>query len=438
MPETVAKRSGKKLSATLLRTAMAPGKYHDGGGLGLYLRVEPNGSRFWIQRITIGPKRREMGLGSPPLVSLSDAREAAAENKRRIRAGVDPLAEKRKARETLTFADAVDRCLAAKLSEFRNDKHRKQWRSTLDTYAAPVLGRRGVHEIEVADVLRVLQPIWGEKTETASRLRGRIEAVLSWATVAGYRTGDNPARWKGNLSEMLPKPAKVAKAGNHPALASRDLARWWQDLTERSGMAAKALQFLAMTVARSGETRGMTWDEVDLGTRDKTDKTDKTPGATRAIWTIPAERMKAGREHRVPLTAEAVVLLQELPRMGGSSYVFFAPKGGMLSDMTISAVMRRMHETAVKADGAGYLDPRSKRPAVPHGLRSTFRDWAAEQGLERDMAEMALAHTVGSEVERAYRRTDMLERRRAMLESWGRFLRGEANPEIVRLAAHRL
>lgn len=273
MPETAAKRSGKKLSATLVRTAMTPGKYHDGGGLGLYLRLEPNGARFWVQRITIGGKRRELGLGSPPLVSLADAREAAAENKRRIRAGVDPLAEKRKARETLTFADAVDRCLAAKLSEFRNDKHRKQWHSTLDTYAAPVLGRRGVQEIEVADVLCVLQPIWAEKTEIASRLRRRMEAVFSWATGAGFRTGENPARWKGNLSEMLPKPTRVAKAGDHPSLASHDVARWWQDLTERGGMAAKVLQFVAMTVARSGKVRGMAWDEVDLGTRDKTDRT---------------------------------------------------------------------------------------------------------------------------------------------------------------------
>ena len=260
------------------------------------------------------------------------------------------------------------------------------------------------------DVLRVLQPIWSDKTETASRLRGRIEAVLSWATVAGHRVGDNPARWGGNLSELLAKPGKVAKTTNHAALSLADAPRWWADLAKREGMAARALQFLAMTVARSGEVRGMTWAEVDL---------------EKALWIVPAARMKAGREHRVPLTREAVELLRTLPQMEASPYVFFAPRGGMLSDMTLSAVMRRMQEAEEKAGRTGYLDPRSGRPAVPHGLRSTFRDWAAEQGIERDMAEMALAHTVGSEVERAYRRTDMLERRRAMLSAWGDFLRGD-------------
>ena len=203
----------------------------------------------------------------------------------------------------------------------------------------------------------------------------------------GIAAGDNPARWGGNLSELLAKPGKVAKATNHAALSLADAPRWWADLAKREGMAARALQFLAMTAARSGEVRGMTWAEVDL---------DK------ALWIVPAARMKAGREHRVPLTREAVELLRALPRMEGSPYVFFAPRGGMLSDMTLSAVMRRMQEAEEKAGRPGYLDPRSGRAAVPHGLRSTFRDWAAEQGIERDMAEMALAHSVGSEVERSY------------------------------------
>ena len=404
------RRAEKVLTAALVRSVQEPGKYHDGGGLGLFLRVDPNGARFWVQRVTIRGKRRELGLGSPPLVPLAEAREKATANKRLARDGGDPLAEKRKARDVLTFGQAVDRYLEHKLSEFRNDKHRKQWRSTLDTYAAPVLGARPVAEIETRDVLRVLQPIWSDKTETASRLRGRIEAVLSWATVAGHRAGDNPARWGGNLSELLAKPGKVAKATNHAALSLADAPRWWADLAKREGMAARALQFLAMTVARSGEVRGMTWAEVDL---------DK------ALWIVPAARMKAGREHRVPLTREAVELLQALPRMAGSPYVFFAPQGGMLSDMTLSAVMRRMQETEERAGRAGYLDPRSGRPAVPHGLRSTFRDWAAEQGFDRDMAEMALAHTVGSEVERAYRRTDMLEKRRTMMAAWQGFLRDD-------------
>lgn len=424
MTQVTARRSGRGLSAALVRSVREPGKYHDGNGLGLYLRVDANGARFWIQRITIQGRRRELGLGSPPLVSLSDARERAAETKRLVRAGGDPLAEKRKAREALTFSDAVDRYVAGKLHEFRNEKHRKQWRSTLDTYAAPVLGGKPVREIQVPDVLRVLEPIWKEKTETASRLRGRIEAVLSWATVAGHREGDNPARWRGNLSEMLAKPSKVARADNQPALALADVRSWWADLSKREGMAARALQFLTLCAGRSGEVRGMRWDELDL---------DGQNGAT---WTIPASRMKAEREHRVPLTAEAMALLQSLPRMEGSPYVFFAPRGGMLSDMSISAVMRRMQAAEVKRldvaeraagrepanEPRGYIDPRSKRPAVPHGVRSTFRDWAAEQGFDRDMAELQLAHNVGSQVERAYRRSDMVERRRSMLEEWAQFL----------------
>lgn len=416
----------KALSARFVETVTEPGKYFDGQGL--FLRVAPNGARQWVQRITIRGKRCELGLGSPPAVTLATARRLALENRGKAMLGGDPLAEKQAAKGGLTFADAVDRYLAAKLNEFRNEKHRKQWRSTLDTYAAPVIGRKLVADITVQDVLRVLEPIWQDRTETASRLRGRIENVLSWATVAGHRTGDNPARWKGNLSEILPKPSKVAKAENQPALSLADLAGWWADLARRDGMAAKALQFLALTAARSGEVRGMTWDEVLIQHRDKTDKTDRTPSV--GVWTVPASRMKNGRQHSVPLTPEAVALLESLPRMDGSPYVFFAARGGMLSDMTISAVMRRMQEAEVKAGRTGYLDPQSKRPAVPHGLRSTFRQWAAERGYPRDMAEMALAHWIGSEVERAYQRSDMLDRRRAMMAAWSAFLRGDASEAI--------
>lgn len=447
-----ARRKANVLTAAKVAGALEPGKHHDGGGIGLYLRVEPNGSRFWIQRVTINGRRRELGLGSPPLVSLAKARRKATANKQLALEGGDPLAEKRKARGTLTFAEAVERYLAKKSAEFGNDKHRKQWRATLDSYAAPKIGHMLVQAIEVRDVLRVLEPIWQDRTETASRLRGRIEAVLSWATVAGHRTGDNPARWGGNLAELLPKPSKVAKAGNHPALALGDVASWWHALAKRDGMAARALQFLTLTAARSGEVRGMTWGELDFGARDKTDLTDLTQSAVEpaprakrasragpvAVWTIPASRMKAGREHRVPLTDAAVAVLQDiagdLRKRDADALVFPAPRGGELSDMTLSAVMRRMQEAEVKAGREGYLDPRSKRPAVPHGLRSTFRDWTAERGYARDMAEIALAHTVGSDVERAYRRSDMLERRRAMAEAWARFLRGEAGEKVVRIA----
>lgn len=423
------RRAEKVLSAAaMVRNVQEPGKYHDGGGLGLYLRVEPNGARFWVQRITINGKRHELGLGSPPLVTLAEAREQATANKRMIRAGGDPLAEKRKAEGILTFAQAVEKYLVGKLVEFRNDKHRSQWRATLDTYAAPVIGAKPVDAIEARDVLRVLEPIWTTKTETASRLRGRIEAVLSWATVAGHRSGDNPARWKGNLSEMLAKPGKVAKAGNHPALSLADAPLWWRSLLGRKGVAARALEFLTLCAARSGEVRGMTWGEIEF------EGPDGATRATRATWTIPAERMKAGREHRVPLTPAAIDLLRVFCGDGGDGrekpdadrLVFAAPGGGMLSDMSLAAVMKRMHEFEVKEGRPGWVDPRTKRPAVPHGLRSTFRDWAAERGVDRDLAEMTLAHSVGSAVERAYRRTDLVERRRAVLEDWRQFLSGAA------------
>lgn len=408
------KHPEKALTDRAVKARSEPGMYADGNGL--YLKIERSGAKRWVQRLVIRGRRTDLGLGSVALVSLADARAQALELRKIARAGGDPVQERRLAKAVPTFDAAVEQYLEVKLAEFRNEKHKKQWRATLDKYASPVLGSLKVSDITMRDMLRVLEPIWAEKTETASRLRGRIEAVLAWATVAGHREGDNPARWKGNLDQMLAKPSKVAKTGNHAALSPDDSARWWADLSQREGMAAQALQFLTLTVARSGEIRGMTWDEVDL---------------EKGLWTVPATRMKAGREHRVPLTQQALDLLGALPRMKGSPYVFFAPRGGMLSDMSISAVMRRMHADALKKTGEGYLDPRTKRPAVPHGLRSTFRDWAAEHGIERDLAEMALAHTVGSEVERAYRRTDMLERRRKLLERWEAFLAARDGVDIV-------
>ncbi len=387
-----------------------------GGVSGLQLQIAPSGGKSWLLRTMVGGKRRSIGLGPYPDVSLASAREAAREAKEKISKGNDPIEDRKAARAALTaaqrrglvFKDAVDRCLAVKLDEFRNEKHQKQWRSSLDNYAVPEIGNMLVGEIEVQDVLRVLKPIWNEKTETASRLRGRIEAVLAWATVAGHRSGDNPAKWRGNLDAILAKPSKVAKVQNHAALPLDLVSDWFADLKERSGTATRALEFLTMTAARSGEVRGMKWAEVDL---------------SEGLWTVPAERMKAGKEHRIPLTTDAADLLRGLPRKD-SYYVFAAVRGGMLSDAALSAAMKRINEAA----GARYADRRSGRPAVPHGLRSTFRDWAAERTeFPSDMAEIALAHTVGSAVERAYRRTDMLERRRAMMNAWADFLKGTAS-----------
>ena len=419
------RRSTKKLTAAKINGNLAAGKYHDGGGTGLFLRVEINGSRRWLQRTTINGKRREIGLGSPPSVSLAAARESASKNKRDIKEGLNPLSKKRDNAPTLTFMEAANLYLEVKSSEFTNKKHKSQWFSTLNTYAYPKLGKLPVSEILINDVLETLKPIWTTKTETASRLRGRIEAVLSWATVSGYRNGDNPARWKGNLSELLPKPSKVADKKRYPALQMYDAQRWWAELIQKDTIGAKALQFITLNASRSGEVRGMRWDELNMGQGKTNLDTSSCDTATSATWIIPASRMKSKKEHRVTLTSEAVALLRSLPQMKNCPLVFPSSKGKMLSDMTISAIMRRMHKADKERGGIGFIDPQEKRPAVPHALRSTFRDWAAERGYDRDMAEIQLAHTVGPASERSYRRTDMIERRRSMMQAWGCFLRGE-------------
>ena len=416
-------RSTKKLTAAKINGNLAAGKYHDGGGTGLFLRVEPNGSRRWLQRTTINGKRREIGLGSPPTVSLSAARESAYKNKRDIREGLNPLTKKKDNAPTLTFKEAANLYIEVKRSEFTNEKHKKQWFTTLNTYAYPKLGKLPVGEILVNDVLETLKPIWTTKTETASRLRGRIEAVLSWATVSGYRNGDNPARWKGNLSELLPKPSKIASKKRYPALQMYDAPRWWAELIQKETIGAKALQFITLNASRSGEVRGMQWDELNMGQEKTNLDAAYCDAATSATWIIPASRMKSKKEHRVALTSESVALLGSLSQSKNCPLVFPSAKGKMLSDMTISAIMRRIHEADIKRGGVGYVDPQVKRPVVPHALRSTFRDWAAENAYERNMAEMQLAHAVGSSVERAYLRTDMIERRREMMEAWGNFLR---------------
>jgi integrase len=399
-----------------------------GGVPGLHLQISPNGGRSWVLRATVGTLRRDIGFGGFPGVTLSQARDKAREARAKIESGIDPV-EERKAtkaalvaaqRRGLTFADAVDKALAAKLDAFRNAKHRQQWENTLATYATPELGKMLVQDITTQDILRALQPIWIDKTETASRVRGRIEAVLSWATVAGHRTGDNPARWAGNLKELLPPPSKVANEGNHPALALDDAPRWFAALQTREGFGARALELLALTATRSQEVRGAAWDEIDM---------DK------ALWVIPGARMKMEKEHRVPLSARAVALLQALPRLEGNPLVFPAARGGMLSDMTLSAAMKRMHEAEIAAGGAGFIDRTSKRPAVPHGLRSTFRDWVAERtGFPGDMAEVALAHRISNAVEASYRRGDMIEKRRRMMADWADFIAGKVRGgQVVRI-----
>ncbi|OUS20366.1 integrase [Rhodobacterales bacterium 59_46_T64] len=402
-----------------------------GGVPGLYMQLTPKRGRSWVLRAKVGEARRDIGLGGFPAVTLSQAREKAREARDKISRGIDPIEERKAAkaalasaqRRGLTFTDATDKYLAAKLDAFKNAKHRQQWQNTLATYAKPELGKMMVQDIAVQDVLRVLEPIWTVKTETASRVRGRIEAVLSWATVAGHRTGDNPARWAGNLKELLPAPSKVAKEGNQPALMIDDAPRWFGALKSRDGFGARALEFLALTATRSQEIRGAVWDEIDL---------DK------ALWIIPGTRMKMDRDHRIPLSGEAAALLQALPRLQDNPLVFPAARGGELSDMTLSAAMKRMHASDVATGGAGYVDRTSKRPAVPHGLRSTFRDWVAERTTyPGDMAEVALAHRISNAVEASYRRGDMVEKRRKMMGDWAGYLAGagsvRSDAQIVRI-----
>ena len=427
-------RVARELGPLDVKRLEHPGKAYNvtfavGGVSGLMLQITPNNGRSWLLRVQVGEKRREIGLGGYPDVTLAQARDRGREARDAIRRGIDPV-ETRKAakaaliaaqRRGLTFVQAMETYLGGKLDGLSNPKHRAQWRSTLTTYALPELGGMLVAEIQVQDVLRVLTPIWTDKTETATRVRGRIESVLSWATVAGHRAGDNPARWAGNLKELLPAAGRVAKSDNQPALTIDDAPRWFADLRHREGNGARALEFAALVAARSGEVRGALWSEIDLGN---------------GLWVIPAARMKMDREHRVALPLSAIALLQALPRAEGADLVFPAAKGGELSDMTLSATMRRMHQAEIDAGRVGYLDRVSKRPAVPHGLRSTFRDWVAERtNYPGEMAEVALAHRINNTVEAAYRRGDMIEKRRAMMAAWAKFLSGEkVMGDVVRIA----
>lgn len=392
----------KEMSAIEVKRLKKKGIYAVGGIAGLYLTVSENGARSWILRIVIGSNRREIGLGAYPEISLADARIKARECREKVKKGIDPIAEKRAVKaklvaqqKAMTFDMAFPKYLKMKTQEFSNEKHIKQWTSTLTTYASPIIGHMNVADIDTHHVLEILEPEWLSKTETMNRVRCRIENVLDWCTAHKYRKGENPARWKGNLQPMLPAPGKIIKVKHHSALPWKDLPAFMPLLRERQGMAARALEFLIMTAARSGEVRGAVWSEVDF---------------TEKLWIIPAERMKAKSEHRVPLSADAIALLNSLPRFDNSEYVFAAPRGGALSDMTISAVLKRMQVDA-----------------VPHGFRSTFRDWASEStSYPHDVCEMALAHTITSSVEAAYRRGDLLDKRRHMMDSWAAYLKTPA------------
>lgn len=374
-----------------------PGRHADGSGL--HLLVKPSGARSWVYRFMLNGKSRDVGLGAAGTggISLADARDGAAALRLKVKAGIDPLQERRReAAEALaaaqaaqiagiTFKDVAEAYIAANEASWRNDKHRQQWRNTLATYVYPVIGDLPVAVVDTAHVLKILEPIWKEKTETASRVRGRMETILDAAKARGYRQGENPARWRGHLAQILPARTRLSR-GHHKAMAYEKIPAFVRALHMREAVAALALEFTILTAARSGGVIGATWAEVDLA---------------KAIWTIPAGRMKAAKEHRVPLSPRAVEILEGLKPLG-SDWLFPGAKGGKLSPMAMAMLMRRM-----------------KVDATVHGFRSAFRDWAAEcTGYAHEVAEMALAHAIESKVERAYRRGDLFHKRRRLMDDW--------------------
>lgn len=386
-----------KLTQMQVSRLKEPGLHGDGAGL--WLKVTDHGSKSWILRYTFQGRERWTGLGPYPDVSLAEARDKALLLRRQVREGTDPVQLKKETRaqavadaaKTVTFDWCAEQYIAAHKAGWKNPKHADQWVNTIETYASPEIGKLSVDKVDTPHVMRILDPIWATKAETASRLRGRLESVLDWATVRKYRSGENPARWKGHLDTLLPARSKVARVRHHAALPWKDIGAFMIDLRSQAGVGALAVQFTILTAARSGEVRGMTWDEVDL---------------EEGLWVIPAERMKAGREHRVPLTPQAISILEHMKqfRLEEDKVIFPGVRDRKpLSDMTLTAVLRRMQ----------------RQDLTVHGFRSTFRDWAAEATeYPAEMAEMALAHTISSKVEAAYRRGDMFEKRRAMMCAW--------------------
>jgi integrase len=387
-----------RLTARKVETAK-PGKYSDGGNL--YLIVSPTGSRKWVLRFTWHGRPKEMGLGSGGNVPLADAREKAEAARRLIGKGVDPLKERRRG-DAPTFGAMADDVRDSLSAGFRNEKHKAQWRMTLETYAAPIRGKP-VDTITTDDVLAVLKPIWLEKPETASRLRGRIEKVLDAAKAMGQRQGENPARWRGHLDHLLPRPSKLTR-GHHAAMAYENVPRFVGRLRDRQATAALALEFCILTAARSGEVLGAKWSEIDF---------------EKKLWTVPADRMKAGREQRVPLSTRAMAILQGLGQANPDEHVFAGQKAGRpLSSMAMEMMLRRMQ-----------VDD-----ATVHGFRSSFRDWAGnETSFPREIIEAGLAHVIGDKAEQAYRRGDALEKRRKLMDAWGVYCEPKGVNNIVPL-----
>jgi integrase len=379
-----------------------PGMHPDGRGL--YLRIGPNGAKSWIFRYRADGKRRDAGLGGYPAVSLAEAREKAEALRKQKAAGKDPLelreAEKQTAKleaaRRMTFKQCAEAYIETHKATWKNAKHAYQWPQSLGTFVYPVFGDLPVQAVDTALVIQALKPIWREKTETAIRTRGRIERILDWARASGFRTGENPARWRGHLDQLLPQPSKIAKVEHHAALPYAEVADFMRQLRDQGGAAARALEFTILTAARTGEAIGARWDEMDFAAR---------------VWNVPAARMKAGKPHRVPLSAGALDLLKGLQGASESPFVFPGGRHGKpLSNMAMLVLLRRMG-----------------RVLTAHGFRSTFRDWAGEQtSFPREVIEAALAHALESKVEAAYARGDLLEKRRSLMAAWASYCEREA------------
>lgn len=391
-----------RLTAAKVKREKAPGMYADGGGL--YLQVRGATSRCWILRYTLDGRARYLGLGSADVISLADARARADDARRLLVDKIDPIEHRAAARQAarraraavVTFREAATRYIAAHAPGWRNATHAKQWPATLEAHVYPILGPLPVQAIDTGLVVKVLEPIWLTIPETAGRVRGRVESVLDWAAARGYRQGDNPARWRGHLDHLLPSRASVRGVKHHAALPFLEIGAFFAALGARAGVAPRALAFTILTAARTSEALGASWAEIDLDA---------------AVWTVPPERIKTKREHRVPLSPPALVLLRQIKaeqeRAGASAYVFPGDRPGQpLSNMALLGLLRRMGRSDV----------------TTHGFRSTFRDWAAERtNFPREVAEMALAHAIGSKVEAAYRRGDLFKKRRQLMDAWGKY-----------------
>lgn len=394
-------RTLNRLSATMVAKLRAPGRHADGGGL--YLFIDDSGRRRWIFMYTRAGKRTELGLGSARDLSLANARSQAAALRAILASGGDPKAERAKDESVPTFGESADAYVEAMRPSWRNAKHAAQWTMTLTNYAQPIRAKQ-VDEILTQDVLDVLQPLWRRTPETAERLRGRIENVLDAAKARGHRSGENPARWRGHLDQLLPKRQRLSR-GHHKALAYDALPAFMADLRGRDAVAARALEFLILTAARSGEVLGAQSNEIEF---------------EKKVWIIPADRMKAGREHRVPLSPRAIEIVEAVKALGRDPYLFPGPKSeAPLSSMAMAMLLRRM-----------------KSDVTVHGFRSTFRDWASETtGFSHEVCEMALAHIISNKAEAAYRRGDLFDKRRKLMEAWAGYCASGGSGKVVRLKA---